>query len=127
MATSELLGFLGRDEDLLLACDVTDFVEVVAPEQRAIFYHWEAFVRARQGDTERAEELWKTCLELRPGFVPAVENLADLTAGDGHAPWLDSFIKWVRMQSWAAFWTLKITRIAAWRGFKSTTLRLLHL
>lgn len=93
-AQVELLGFLGRDDDVLR---VVKFAESIDKDPRccALLKHFEAVALMRTGRGAEARASWKQCLELDPGYTPAAENLHDLNSSGGHAPWPDSIAKWI--------------------------------
>lgn len=88
-AQVELLGFLGRDADVLNVVKSAEAFDIV-PRCWATLKHFEAVALMRQGKVSEAQKTWKRCLELHPGFPVAVENMRDQTASIGHAPWPDS-------------------------------------
>ena len=93
-AQVELLGILGRDDDVL---SVVKSAEPIDKDPRccAALKHFEAVALMRSGRGAEAHASWKQCLKLDPGYTPATENLHDLNSSGGHAPWPDSIAKWI--------------------------------
>ncbi|MCA9174920.1 MAG: tetratricopeptide repeat protein [Planctomycetales bacterium] len=95
IATLEMLAILGRDED------VVQLAESAAEQDRfdgyceAMRLHYLAYGKCRLGDKESAKALWKQCVKLNSQVGEARENLADLKAGEGNAPWAASLAKWI--------------------------------
>lgn len=94
VAALEALSFLGRDEDIVVlveACDAEEF----DPTYHASLLHYSAVAHFRLGDEEGARRLWGQALKILPTHPTARKNLDDLLSGQGHAPWAESFAKWI--------------------------------
>ena len=91
----ETLAYLGNDGDILALA--TEGVRNKVGDKRslAMQHHYLAYAKCRLGDETGARSHWKKCLALFPSYSDARENLLDLETGGGHAPWADSFGKWI--------------------------------
>ncbi len=94
-AAIELLSFLGRDEDIVVLSEAAQDHEIVDPQSRAMLLHHLAVAQCRLGDEKAARSSWKKCLKAMPTYGEVRENLDDLDAGRGHAPWSDPLCKWI--------------------------------
>ena len=93
-ATIELLSFLGRDEDVVVLSQAANS-ETVDPQRLAVILHDLAVAQLRLGDASAARQTWKKCLRISPNFDLAQQNLSDLDASAGHAPWARPFTSWI--------------------------------
>ncbi len=90
----ELLAFLGRDEELAELCDgCGDFL--VDDYNKASRLHFMAYVQHRQGKLDQAKKCWQKLKKLNTKVPEAEQNQDDLSDGIGHAPWANSFTKWI--------------------------------
>ena len=94
-ATLETLAFLGRDADIIALGTEAVRKEDIDKLSRGMQLHFLAYAHCRTGDIKTAKTLWNKCLSLYPNHPVASENLQDLETGAGHAPWADSFEKWI--------------------------------
>ena len=94
-AAIELLSFLGRDENIVVLSEAVQDHGMADPRCRAMLLHHLAVAQCRLGDEKAARSSWKKCLKAMPTHPDARENLDDLDAGRGHAPWSESFGKWI--------------------------------
>lgn len=95
VAALETLAQLGRDEDVIALAEGATNDQLVDNDARAAQHHFLAYAKCRLGDEKAAKALWKKCLKLQPQLADARENLFDLESGEGHAPWANSFGKWI--------------------------------
>ena len=94
-AAIELLSFLGRDENIVVLSEAVQDHEMADPRCRAMVLHHLAVAQCRLGDEKAARSSWKECLKAMPTHPDARENLDDLDAGRGHAPWSEPLGKWI--------------------------------
>ena len=93
--TLETLAYLGNDEDIYALATESVRNKVGDKRSLAMHHHYLAYAKCRLGDETGARSHWKKCLALFPSYSDARENLLDLETGGGHAPWADSFGKWI--------------------------------
>jgi tetratricopeptide (TPR) repeat protein len=94
-AAIELLGFLGRDEDVMVLSEGAQNRGIMDPRCRGLVLHHLAVAQCRLGDEQSARSSWKKCLKALPSHPEARENLDDLDSGKGHAPWFETTAKWI--------------------------------
>ena len=94
-AAIELLGLLGRDEDVVVLSQAAELQGIADARCRALLLHYLAVAQCRLGDERAARTSWKKCLQAIPTYADAHENLDDLNSGEGHAPWAESISKWI--------------------------------
>ncbi len=94
-AAIELLGFLGRNEDIVILSESVEDDESLDPRCVAMVLHHLAVAQCRLGDEKAGRLSWKKCLKAMPTHPDARENLDDLDSGRGHAPWHESIAKWI--------------------------------
>lgn len=94
-AAMELLSLLGRDENIVVLFEAVPDHEITDPQCRAMLLHHLAVAQCRLGNEKAARSSWKKCLKAMPTHPEARENLDDLDAGRGHAPWPEPLGKWI--------------------------------
>jgi tetratricopeptide (TPR) repeat protein len=94
-ATLETLAYLGNDEDVDALATQSIRKKVGDKRSLAMQHHFLAYAKCRLGDETGARSHWKKCLAIIPDHPDARENLRDLDTAGGHAPWPDSFGKWI--------------------------------
>lgn len=94
-AAIELLSFLGRDENIIVLSEAVQGADIVDPRCRTMILHHLATAQCRLGNEKAARASWKKCLKLMPTHTEALENLADLQSGEGHAPWFEPLAQWI--------------------------------
>ncbi len=93
VAQVESLAYLGRDADIVAL--VSSHQVELDPSRRGIQQHLLAYAQCRLGDERTARATWKACCRIHPHPAEVEENLADLEASAGHAPWPFSIVKWI--------------------------------
>ncbi len=93
VAQLEALAHLGRDADIVTLASLVDAKELGS--RFAFQQHFLAYAQCRLGDERSARATWKKCCRTHPHPDAADENLADLEAGTGHAPWPFSTTNWI--------------------------------
>ncbi|MCA9122966.1 MAG: tetratricopeptide repeat protein [Planctomycetaceae bacterium] len=99
VAAIETLALLGRDEDVVTVGEGATSDQLLDVDAQAARYHFLAYAKCRLGDEDAAKTLWGKCRKLYPQLVDARENLFDLEAGEGHAPWPCAFGKWIARET----------------------------
>ncbi|MCO6457848.1 MAG: tetratricopeptide repeat protein [Pirellulaceae bacterium] len=94
-AAMELLSFLGRDTDVLALFRTVDDLNSIDRRGQANLLHYLAVAQCRLNDEKAARASWRRALRAMPGHGEARENLADLDARTGHAPWPASLTNWI--------------------------------
>ncbi|TWU06012.1 tetratricopeptide repeat protein [Stieleria varia] len=95
VAAEELLSMMGKDTELLKFIESIPQSLLVDDIPQGMHLHFEAYVRCRLGEQSHAERLWTRAADLLPGGGEASENLEDLRARAGHAPWPGSMAQWL--------------------------------
>jgi tetratricopeptide (TPR) repeat protein len=90
----EMLALLGRDQDIVSLSESAMASHIKDDFHRSAHYHFLAYAHCRLGDVATARNLWKKCLKLY-SHPDARDNLTDLDARAGHAPWAAQLAKWI--------------------------------
>lgn len=95
----EALTFLGRDEDVVRIAESAAGKAASKERSEAFRLHFLAYAKCRLGDIKAAKKIWNRCLKLPIHIQEARDNLKDLEAGTGHAPWGREFNRWISAQT----------------------------
>lgn len=99
----ETLSYLGDEQGVLDILDAAEREGIVGGDNKTgkhdepdspFLYHLGAAAALRLGQEKRAQDWWKRCLKLAPGFDLAKDNLADLRRPEGerNGPWAFSAV-----------------------------------
>lgn len=102
MATMEMFGLLGRDDDLSKVCRAAPRDELDGIAQAGLL-HYQAYVAFRSGKTMEARSLWKQSSKIHAECTEALGNLEDIKEKGGHAAWLLSTNAWISHHEMQAF------------------------
>ncbi len=94
-ALVEALGYLGRDEDVIVLSQMLEQILPLDEDERSELLHCFAVANFRLDDKDEAERLWDECFDVNPHHPIALENRADIASQDGHAAWSQSLNKWL--------------------------------
>ena len=95
VAQCELLGMLGRDDELVNLCESVDLDLLVEPHAQASRLHFAAYAHHRLGNLKKAKKYRAEYCKLKVTYFDAEENLDDIENGDGHAPWGNALAHWI--------------------------------
>ena len=94
-AMVEALGFLGRDEDIIVVSQILDQVTPIDDDKLGLVLHQFAVANYRLDDRTEASRLWDQCLETFPNQFEAQRNVRDVETNGGHAAWGEPITKWL--------------------------------
>ncbi len=101
---AEFLGLMGYDEEILRVVEHSEKNDSIIDDCRGVLNHYKAFALKRLGRDQEAMDCWKLSIRQYPQLHIAKENLAELKSGvHCHAPWPDSFSKWLPKRSMDEF------------------------